>query len=303
MRKELIILAVCCALLPGCRPGSAFRWTQRDGALCLAKGDSVVGRLDIAETEGISHSERTERLDGQTFSITCVFKAARDVEDARLQMGFTHLSPSSYWMIPAVSYNGNHWGKGREPKGADENGQWRTVSYRRTPIPGAMYSEGSSYAFATWSEAPQGEREDFSVSIQPDGEQTRHCYLWPDEEMPVTYSGRDRFDKGYRKTCSLRKGEEVTMKTPSYDKPIFNMKEINKKIENEGYIVFAIKNGAVYGFNKNTRKYFSIYSPKSDSQPSDIGFADSRNNLMRMRTGEGRFSYNLATGKTQLIPE
>ena len=106
MRKELIILAVCCALLPGCRPGSAFRWTQRDGALCLTKGDSVVGRLDIAETEGISHSERTERLDGQTFSITCVFKAARDVEDARLQMGFTHLSPSSYWMIPAVSYNG-----------------------------------------------------------------------------------------------------------------------------------------------------------------------------------------------------
>ena len=220
MRKELIILAVCSALLPGCRPGSAFRWTQRDGALCLAKGDSVVGRLDIAETEGISHSERTERLDGQTFSITCVFKAARDVEDARLQMGFTHLSPSSYWMIPAVSYNGNHWGKGREPKGADENGQWRTVSYRRTPIPGAMYSEGSSYAFATWSEAPQGEREDFSVSIQPDGEQTRHCYLWPDEEMPVTYSGRDRFDKGYRKTCSLRKGEEVTMKVYVHVAPV-----------------------------------------------------------------------------------
>ena len=102
---------------------------------------------------------------------------------------------------------------------------------------------------------------------------------------------------------ALKNGEEVTMKSASYDKPIFNMKEINKKIENEGYIVFAIKNGAVYGFNKNTRKYFSIFSPKGDSQPSDIGFADSRNNLMRMRTGEGRFSYNLATGKTQRIPE
>lgn len=102
---------------------------------------------------------------------------------------------------------------------------------------------------------------------------------------------------------ALKNGEEVTMKTPSYDKPIFNMKEINKKIENEGYIVFAVKNGAVYGFNKNTRKYFSIFSPKGDAQPSDIGFADSKNNQMRMRTSEGRFSYNLVTGKTQRIPE
>ena len=102
---------------------------------------------------------------------------------------------------------------------------------------------------------------------------------------------------------ALKKGEEVTMKAANYDKPIFNMKEINKKIENEGYIVFAVKNGAVYGFNKNTRKYFSIFSPKGDSQPSDIGFADSKNNLMRMRTSEGRFSYNLSTGKTQRIPE
>lgn len=102
---------------------------------------------------------------------------------------------------------------------------------------------------------------------------------------------------------ALKKGEEVTIKAASYDKPIFNMKEINKKIENEGYIVFSIKNGAVYGFNKNTRKYFSIYSPKGDSQPTDIGFADSRNNLMRMRTSEGRFSYDLVTGKTKRIAE
>lgn len=102
---------------------------------------------------------------------------------------------------------------------------------------------------------------------------------------------------------ALKKGEEVTIKAASYDKPIFNMKDIHKKIENEGYIVFSINNGAVYGFNKNTRKYFSIFAPKGDAQPSDIGFADSRNNQMRMRTSEGRFSYDLVTGKTKRIPE
>ncbi|MBR1725366.1 MAG: hypothetical protein IJ724_01735, partial [Muribaculaceae bacterium] len=128
------------------------------------------------------------------------------------------------------------------------------------------------------------------------------------EEMEKAMASPDSADARWSKDNEekmeqLKKGEEVSMKAATYDKPIFNMKEINKKIENEGYIVFAVKNGAVYGFNKNTRKYFSIYSPKSDSQPSDIGFADSKNNLMRMRTGEGRFSYNLATGKTQRIPE
>ncbi len=212
MRKELIILSVCCVLLSGCRPGSAFRWVQQDGALCLLKGDSLLGRLDVSETEGIRHTARAERVDAETYCITCEFKAEKDVDDARLQVGFTHPSPSNYWMIPAVSYNGNHWGKGQEPKGADENGQWRTLSYRRTPIPGAMYSEGSSYAFATWSEVPLEADKDFSISLQPDKEQTSHRYLWPEEEMPVTYSGRDRFDKGYRKTCPLGKGEKVEMK-------------------------------------------------------------------------------------------
>ena len=220
MRKELIILSVCCALLSGCRPGSAFRWVQQDGALCLLKGDSLLGRLDVSETEGIRHTARAERVDAETYCITCEFKAEKDVNDARLQVGFTHPSPSSYWMIPAVSYNGNHWGKGQEPKGADENGQWRTLSYRRTPIPGAMYSEGSSYAYATWSEVPLEADKDFSISLQPDKEQTSHRYLWPEEEMPVTYSGRDRFDKGSRKTCPLEKGEKVEMKVYLHIAPL-----------------------------------------------------------------------------------
>ena len=156
--------------------------------------------------------------------------------------------------------------------------------------------------------------------LQQEAQNVKLIYFMTEEELKAEQEAKEKEEEAKRladpdnvderwnqeneeNVEALKNGDEVTMKTPSYDKPIFNMKEINKKIENEGYIVFAVKNGAVYGFNKNTRKYFSIYSPKSDSQPSDIGFADSKNNLMRMRTGEGRFSYNLATGKTQRIPE
>ncbi len=206
--------------MSACRPENAFYWVRREGKMCLLRGDSLLGHIDISEAEGIAHSERMERLDSATFCISCVFQAERDVEDVHLQVGFTHSSPSSYWMIPAVSYNGNHWGKGREPKGAKEKGQWRTLSYRRTPIPGAMYSEGRSYAFATWSEVPLEADKDFSISLQPDQEKTSHCYLWPEEEMPVTYSGRDHFDKGYRKTCSLGKGEKVEMKVYVHIAPV-----------------------------------------------------------------------------------
>ena len=56
----------------------------------------------------------------------------------------------------------------------------------------------------------------------------------------------------------MRQGKEVKSSQQAYDKPIFNMKDMDKKIENGGYIVFKLKNGSVYGFNKNSRKYFVI---------------------------------------------
>ncbi|MBR1927205.1 MAG: hypothetical protein IJ840_05595, partial [Bacteroidales bacterium] len=137
------------------------------------------------------------------------FNAREDLDSARLVAGFIHKSKSGFWMIPSVSYDGNYWGRGKEPKGTREDGQWRTVSFRRTPIPGAMYSEGNNYAIATWTEAPKALGENFSCSIQPDESQTGHYYLWPEEEMPTTYSNRDRFSPGFRQKQPLKKGETV----------------------------------------------------------------------------------------------
>ena len=104
---------------------------------------------------------------------------------------------------------------------------------------------------------------------------------------------------------ALNKGEEVVMKTPTYDNPVegVNMKNKYKSVQNEGYIVISNKTGSVYGFNKNTRKYFTIYSPPGGTaEPTDIGFGDSKNNILRYRTADGRrFQYNLVTGATKAI--
>ena len=81
------------------------------------------------------------------------------------------------------------------------------------------------------------------------------------------------------------------------------MRDMHRKIENEGYIVFSDKSGSVYGFNKDTRKYFTIYSPKGKAGgPTEIGFGDSKNNVLRMRPADGgHYSYNLVSGKTRTI--
>ena len=189
--------AICVSLcLVSCGKADRFNWEKKDGGMALTKNGEIIGTLEIPDAQGVSHKERIEALDSNTFKATVTFKALEDLDSARLEAGFVQNSGSGYWMIPSVNYNGNDWGRGNEPKGAKADGQWRTVSFRRTPIPGAMYSEGKHYAVATWTEAPKSLKENFSCSLRPEGNRTDHHYLWPEEEMPVTYANRAHFEPG-----------------------------------------------------------------------------------------------------------
>ena len=205
-------LAAVALVLASCGNNDRYGWGRRPEGMVLTEGGELVGTLEIPEVQGISHKERIERLDSATFKVQVTFKALADLDSVRLEVGFVQDSGCGWWMIPAVSYNGNAWGRGNEPKGAKADGQWRSVSFRRTPIPGAMYSEGKRYAVATWAEAPRSLKESFSCSLRPDGERTGHHYLWPEEEMPVTYANRDRFEGGWRDVRLLRKGETVELR-------------------------------------------------------------------------------------------
>ncbi len=115
-------------------------------------------------------------------------------------------------------------------------------------------------------------------------------------EGPENASARWSADNE-EKVASAKGGHEVTMKPQTYDKPIFKSENKHKSISNEEYVVFSDNSGAVYGFNKNSRKYFVIYTPSTPTTPSDIGFADSENNILNIRTAEGRFQYNLKSDK------
>ncbi|MDL2208566.1 pectate lyase [Parabacteroides sp. OttesenSCG-928-O15] len=179
----------------------------------MTKEGQLVGHFLVPEIEGVERVDNIEQLDSATFKITTQFRATQPIDSLRLCLDFVHASKSDYWMIPSVSYNGNHWGKGKEPKGAREAGGWRTFSYRATAIPGATYSEGSHFAIAMWSTVPQNDKEEYACSIMPEEETTTHRLIWPKEEMPVVYAARDRYLPGYRQSKSLEKGDVLTFTT------------------------------------------------------------------------------------------
>lgn len=201
---------VLCLLLLSCQ-SEKYHWKNQEDKMVLMVGKTVVGELNPSAPTGMSRTDQIEKLDSCTFKITCRYTASEDIEDARICLDFVHRSAAGYWMIPSVSYNGNDWGRGKEPKGAQQNGEWRTYSYLSTPIPGATYSEGSRFAVAMWSDVPRNDKESFSCSLMPVRQTITHRLIWPEEEMPVMYAARDRYRPGYRKQEKLAKGDTVTL--------------------------------------------------------------------------------------------
>ena len=94
----------------------------------------------------------------------------------------------------------------------------------------------------------------------------------------------------------LKEGEEVRMKPTQYDKPIINMKEIKDKLENDRYLVFLDTKGSVVGFNKSSRKYFTIYGGKNGAA---TGISFNGDNNVLIKTGNGSITYDLVHDKAK----
>ena len=188
MRKHPFIAAAFAALVCACAP--------------------AVGTLEQSVSDGIRVSKRISREGKNVWKVEWTFTAREDVDSARICVGYNSGASPRWWMLPAISYNGNDWGKGHEPKGATEGGQMRTYSYRRSPIPGAIYSENSFCAAGTWCDIPP---EGFSFGILPASDGCHHSYILPQEEMPVTYFDRDRFAPGWSNSLNMKKGEKRSL--------------------------------------------------------------------------------------------
>jgi hypothetical protein len=208
----LSVITLICILLGSCRSNNEYHWVSTNSGMELKYGDHRIGTLlKPNEIQGITSTDIIETIENSLFKITRTYRVTETIDSVCLDVSFETNSASHYAMIPSVNYNGNNWGRGKEPKGFKYEGQWWTVSYRTTPIPGATYSEGDKYAVALWGENPARPEDAFSCSLRPEEQKTTHCLIYPEEEMPLCYNFRDHYIEGFRRKMSLNKGDSKTV--------------------------------------------------------------------------------------------
>ena len=124
----------------------------------------------------------------------------------------TSFAPNRY-LIPCVSYNGNEYGNGKEPKGMFCDGQPWIHAYDRESIPSCTITENKETAFAIFVSDRDSVSLRSSCSIIPspkDGEYIQRIY-WPVTEAPYTYSDNDKFTERYDEYITLENGENFTV--------------------------------------------------------------------------------------------
>lgn len=207
----------------------SFYWKHESNKKLLYYGEELIGELLANTTRGVYCCEyQIDEVEHGIFKITKEFVVENDKQPFYLTLDFITAYHSNWSMIPAVSYNGNDWGEGLEPKGFEQDGIPWSFSYSRVSIPGATYSEGERWSVALFGDLKSSDSS-FSCSLIPKENQTTHRLIWPEEESPYTYYQRDAHKKGFRKTLNLNTGDTfrisaylvvgiVTSEKISYDK-------------------------------------------------------------------------------------
>ena len=214
--KGLVIgfgLMFSALIFQSCTTGNGkYKWVKESGVQVLYSGNERIGFLRSADEDHLKVTDRIRRVGDGLYQVvrTVQNTSADELKDLRLTLEFVHASKPSWVMIPSVSYNGNEWGRGLEPKGYRKDETWWSFSYTRTPIPGVTYSEGDKWAIAWWGELDEHNRS-FSCSLMPEEETVTHCLIWPEEELPLSYSNRDQYVPGFKRDLELDPGESLTL--------------------------------------------------------------------------------------------
>ena len=185
-----------------------YHW--KDDHLLYQK--ETVGRLCDVLPQGLNLKRSIKKINNNLFVVTNFLKAGKKLDSVSFSFNFVHAGTPRYLMIPSVSYNGNQWGKGLEPKGFTQDGVVRSFEYRRSSIPGSTYSEAENHTIAVWGQE-QKQQGDlmFSCSLNPSQTQVTHSLIYPDEERPDCYSLRDVYTAPYKNFISFKSGDELTI--------------------------------------------------------------------------------------------
>lgn len=125
----------------------------------------------------------------------------------RVRAGFA----AERYVIPCVSYNGNQWGGGKEPKGLECDGRPWVFSALRTGIPACTISERADRGLALFAAAsPRSLDCACSLEGKP-GAPLTHVIWYPAIERPLTYSRRDEYAPAWEPELELEPGESIAL--------------------------------------------------------------------------------------------
>lgn len=287
IKKTVMWLPAAVVLLAGCsNPRSSYTWDDTT----LYDGDRIIGEVVASHTPDLSADIDIEPVGDDLYRIIARYVAASASDSAAFTLDFVTPQQAQWWMIPSVSYNGNNWGRGLEPRGARTDGGWYTYTHRITPIPGITYAESADYAVAFWAEAPAADRENFSCSIMPDTLSTTHRLMWPEEEMPVLYCARDKYTDGYRVPGRVAQGDTLTMTAYLSVAPVQPGHRAQHKFLTEAWDMAEKPRADIhtpaelweYGLQYAESW---LYSEEGDFAGFTIGYSPDENNVLQRRRG------------------
>jgi hypothetical protein len=155
---------------------------------------------------------------------------AETAEACTLSMDIVTAYEPEYYMIPAVTYNGNGWGSGLEPKGLERDGQPWVYAWHRTAVAGATYSEGSGIALSMFSEPVADMLQGYSCALAPGANALTHRLIWPEQETPAVYISRDEYGEAYAAAKVFTPGETFTacayVTLAAYNEPRFAWRQM-----------------------------------------------------------------------------
>jgi hypothetical protein len=134
-------------------------------------------------------------------------------KEAIFMLEVSALFQPGFYMIPCVSYNGNCWGSGDEPKELAKDGSPWIFAYDRSGIPSATISENNAYSVALLVSDRDEQSLRSACSLIQQENTMLHCLYWPEQEAPYSYVERDHYYPAVRKTVRLESG--ATFQTTS----------------------------------------------------------------------------------------
>lgn len=128
---------------------------------------------------------------------------------SELQMDVEVAFQEDFLMIPAVSYNGNPFGGGKDPSGFSYDGRPTSYASPRISVPACSFAQDAAYSVGVFAD-PRPLPCGVSASIvKEEGQKTILRILAPEQEMPVIFARMSTYPPGYRDTILL-----------SYEKPL-----------------------------------------------------------------------------------